>query len=196
MVEIRWHGTGGQGVVTAARLLAEAAFYAGFKGVTATPFFGAERRGAPVVAFNRLNSEPIRTHQSVLNPDVVVVLEERLLNILDVTEGLTGSGILLINTHRTTDGFNGLGVKNLATCDATGICREIGLVVSGNVLANTALLGGLVRATGLLGMENIKKAIRSAFSDKASELNVEGARLAYERTSTSSGFTPIAKSRG
>ncbi len=184
-------------MVTAARLLAQAAFYAGFKGVTATPFFGAERRGAPVVAFNRLNSEPIRTHQSVTNPDVVVVLEERLLNILDVTEGLAPEGIVLINTTRSAHNFNGLhGVKNLATCDATGICREIGLVVAGYVLANTTLLGGFVRATGLLDMKTISEAIRSSFSESAADLNIKGAGMAYERTTTSDGFARIVKSEG
>lgn len=196
MVEVRWHGTGGQGVVTAARLLAEAAYYAGFKGVTATPFFGAERRGAPLVAFNKLSRNPIRTHQSVTEPDVVVVLQERLLKVLDVTAGLKPDGVLLINTPRPANGFGGLAAKNLAACDASGICREIGLVVAGNVLANTALLGGLVRATGLMDLEMINRAINAAFGEGAAGLNIEGARLAYERTRTSDGYAPRLDTEG
>ncbi len=102
-IEVRWHGRGGQGAVTAAEILAQAAFCDGYKGVTAAPFFGAERRGAPVIASNRFAREPVRTFSLVQNPTVVVVLDETILRVVDVAAGIQPDGIVLINSRKSPD---------------------------------------------------------------------------------------------
>ncbi len=99
-IEVRWHGRGGQGAVTAAMILAEAAYYEGYEGVTAAPFFGAERRGAPVIASNRFGREPVKTFSLVESPDVVVVLDETLLKVVNVASGIRPDGIVIVNTGK------------------------------------------------------------------------------------------------
>ncbi len=181
-IEIRWHGRGGQGAVTAAMILAEAAYYDGYKGVTAAPFFGAERRGAPIVATNRLGWEPVRTFSLVRYPDVVVVLDETLLDVVDVTAGLNPGGMVLINTVHPPESFNLDTTANIATTNASGCAREAGLIVAGAVISNTAILGGLSRATGLVTLQSIEKVLLEHFKGGAAEKNVQGARLSFERT--------------
>ncbi|MEM3703566.1 MAG: 2-oxoacid:acceptor oxidoreductase family protein, partial [Candidatus Bathyarchaeia archaeon] len=116
--EIRIHGRGGQGAVTAAQLLAHAAYIEG-KHVQAFPYFGAERRGAPVKAFARISDSPILLHSQVYNPDYVVVLDPQLYKIIDVTEGLKKDGIIVMNTTKKPDDL-GLEGCRVATVDATG----------------------------------------------------------------------------
>lgn len=181
-IELRWHGRGGQGAVTAAMILAEAAYYEGYKGVTAAPFFGAERRGAPVIATTRFGWEPIRTFSLVEEPDVVVVLDEALLRVVDVTAGMHSDGLILINTSRAPDAVRLKTPVNIATTNASGAAREAGLIVAGSLLFNTAILGGVARATGLVSLENIEKALQNHFTGEAGEKNVRGARLAYAGT--------------
>ena len=125
-IEVRWHGRGGQGAVTAAMILAEAAFYSGYKGVTAAPFFGAERRGAPIIATTRFGREPVRTFSLVEQPDVVVVLDETLLRVVDVTAGMRPDGILLINTSKTPDAVQLKNPVNVATTNAGECARAAG----------------------------------------------------------------------
>ena len=181
-IEVRWHGRGGQGAVTAAMILAEAAFYSGYKGVTAAPFFGAERRGAPIIATTRFGREPVRTFSLVEQPDVVVVLDETLLRVVDVTAGMRPDGILLINTSKTPDAVQLKNPVNVATTNAGECARAAGLIVAGSVLFNTSILGGFARATGLLTMESVEQALRNHFSGEAGERNVKGARLTYDGT--------------
>jgi len=181
-IEVRWHGRGGQGAVTAANILAEAAYYEGYKGVTAAPFFGAERRGAPVIASNRFGWEPIKTFSLVNHPDVVVVLDETLLKGVNVAAGVRPDGIVIVNTTKAPEAMELQATINLATTNATGWAREADLIVSGAVLFNTTILGGFARATGLISMESIEKALRQHFHGPAAEKNVQGARLAYEGT--------------
>lgn len=181
-VEVRWHGRGGQGAVTAAMILAEAAYYDGYKGVTAAPFFGAERRGAPIIATNRLGREPIRTFSLVEFPDVVVVLDATLLKVVNVAAGVRPDGLVLINSGKAPEAIELDGAVNVATTNASQWARDAGLIVSGTVLFNTSILGGFARATGLVSLESIEKALRSHFSGPAAEKNVQGARLAYEGT--------------
>lgn len=182
-IEVRWHGRGGQGAVTAAMILAEAAYYEGYKGVTAAPFFGAERRGAPIIAANRFGWEPIRTFSLVDFPDVVVVLDDTLLKVVNVTAGIRPDGLVLINTSGEPETIALNAEVNIATTNASGWAREAGLVVSGSVLFNTTILGGFARATGLISQENMERALRNHFHGDAAEKNVLGARLAYEGTS-------------
>lgn len=181
-IEVRWHGRGGQGAVTAAMILAEAAYYEGYKGVTAAPFFGAERRGAPVIATTRFGWEPIRTFSLVEYPDVVVVLDESLLKVVDVAAGLKPDGLVLINSAKTPDAFDLKALVNIATTNASQWAREAGLIVAGAVLFNTTILGGFAKATGLISLENIEKALRGHFKGDAGEKNVQGARAAYSGT--------------
>lgn len=181
-IEVRWHGRGGQGAVTAAMILAEAAYYEGYKGVTAAPFFGAERRGAPVIATNRFGREPIRTFSLVERPHVVVVLDEALLGAVKVTAGIRPGGVVIVNSPKTPESLSLDESVNVATTNASSWAREAGLIVAGTVLFNTAILGGFAKATGLIGIDSIEKALKEHFHGEAGERNVKGARLAYEGT--------------
>ncbi len=184
-IEVRWHGRGGQGAVTAAEILAEAAYYDGYKGVTAAPFFGAERRGAPVIATNRFAREPVRTFSLVQKPAVVVVLDETILRVVDVTAGIEPDGIVVINSPKAPEAIALKTSVRVAATDATRYATDAGLIIAGAVLFNTAILGGFARATGLIGMESIEKALRNHFKGEAAEKNVRGAKLAYEGTTIS-----------
>lgn len=181
-VEVRWHGRGGQGAFTAAEILAQAAFYDGYKGVTAAPFFGAERRGAPVIATNRFAREPVRDFSLVQNPSVVVVLDETILSVVDVAAGIQPDGIVLVNSRKPPDQIDLPSPLRVATTDATLAASTAGLIVSGAVLFNTAILGGFSKATGLISMESIERALRNRFNGDAGEKNVLGARLAADGT--------------
>lgn len=182
-IEIRWHGRGGQGAVTAAEIIAEAAYYDGFKGVTAAPFFGAERRGAPVIATNRLGREPVRTLALVKQPDIVVVLDESILKVVNVVAGIEPGGLVIINSPKQPDAFSLNAPVRIATTDATRFATDAGLIIMGNVLFNTAILGGFSKATGLVGMAAIEKALKHHFkSAEAAEKNIIAARASYEAT--------------
>jgi len=181
-IEVRWHGRGGQGAVTAAEILAQAAFYDGYKGVTAAPFFGAERRGAPVIATNRFAREPVRSFSLVKKPAVVVVLDETILRVVDVAAGIRPGGIILINSDKSPDQIDLPPSLRIAVTDAVRWAEDAGLISSGAVHFNTAILGGFSKATGLISMESIEKALRFHFKGNAGEKNVIGARLAWEGT--------------
>jgi len=177
--EIRIHGRGGQGGVTAAELLARAAFKEG-KWVQAIPFFGAERRGAPVKAFARLADEPILIRSQVYNPDYVIVLDSTLLEIVDVTEGLKREGIIIVNTRQKPEEIN-IKQGRLATVDATGIALELQLLVAGLPVLNTTMLGAFARATEEVKLESVLEVIRQEWAGAAGEKNAKAASLAYER---------------
>ena len=183
MYEVRWHGRGGQGVVTAAILLAEAAYlYEGFQGVSAAPSFGAERRGAPVSASTRIDSLPILRRSQVTRPDIVVVLDETLVDVVDVGKGIKPDGTIVINTANPglADRFD--ACLRLALADAAAAAEQTDLVVGGSVVVNTAILGALCRATGLVSIENMIRAIRDRFDGPAANRNAEAARIAHEHT--------------
>lgn len=180
--EIRWHGRGGQGAVTAAHALAEAAFFEGYPGVTSVPAFGAERRGVPVAASTRFARKPIRTYSQIETPDVVVVLDETLLHDPAVTQGLRPDGWLIVNSSLSPEQLGVQGDFNIATADATRVSLELGLVFAGSALVNTAIMGAFSRATGLVAMTSIEQALRKRFSNPASHVNVEAARLTFNRT--------------
>jgi len=184
MCEIRWHGRGGQGAISSAQLLAHAAFLAGHKGVTSAPTFGAERRGAPVTASTRLSTEPLRMFSQIVSPNVVIVLDETLLECADATAGLTEGGWLLINSHRKPEEFTASGRFNVATADATRIATDVGLVVAGSVIVNTAMLGVFARATGLVSLDNVRRSILAKYAPALAQKNFEAARITYESTLT------------
>ncbi len=174
MYEIRIHSRGGQGGVTAARLLAMAALHDG-KYATACPFYGAERRGAPVVSFVRIDDFPIKVYSQIREPDVVVVLDTSVMETVDVLHGIKKGGSVLINsTHRQE--FPGFVTYNI---DLTGIALGINLVVAGSPILNTPVLGALAK-TGIISADSAKSAIREMFND---ERNVRAAEAAYTEMS-------------
>ncbi len=185
--EIRWHGRGGQGAVTGAMILAEAAYLDGYEGVTAAPFFGAERRGAPIIATNRVSRKEIKTYSLVEKPDIVVVLDETLLQVVDVTSGVKENGIIIVNTKRSPEEID-LGSYVVASVDASRYAREAGLVVSGATIVNTCILGAISRSTGLVSLQSIEKAIANHFSGDAAEKNIRGTHLTYEATKMSGKY--------
>jgi 2-oxoisovalerate ferredoxin oxidoreductase gamma subunit len=180
MIEIRFHGRGGQGAVTAANILASAAFKEG-KYVQAFPFFGVERRGAPVTAFTRIDDKPIRIKTQIYEPDIVVVLDPSLLDTVDVTAGLKEGGIVIINTEKSKEEvLEKLKRKpaKLALVDATGIALE----VLGLPITNTAILGAVAKATGLVKLESVQEAIKETFSGTLGEKNAKAAEEAFNKT--------------
>lgn len=180
--EIRWHGRGGQGAVTSAKILAEAAFHSGFAGVTSQPSFGAERRGAPITASTRLSGEPIRVLSQVTAPDIVVVLDDSLLRVANATAGLAAGGTVIVNTVRSAEELGiGAGIR-VVTSDVTGAAEAAELIVGGQPMVSTAILGAFAAATGLITMKSVEDAIRHAFSGAAAEENVRAAQIAFECT--------------
>lgn len=180
MIEIRFHGRGGQGAVTAANILASAAFREG-KYVQAFPFFGVERRGAPVTAFTRIDDKPIRIKTQIYEPDIVVVLDPSLLDTVDVTAGLKEGGTVIINTEKSKEEILEKLKKKpakLALVDATGIALE----VLGLPITNTAILGAVAKATGLVKLESVQDAIKDTFSGALGEKNAKAAEEAFNKT--------------
>jgi len=178
-IEIRWHGRGGQGAVTSAELLALAAIEEG-KFAQAFPSFGPERRGAPVLVFNRIsNVNPIRARVSVTNPDIVVILDPGLLQITDVTSGLKKDGTLVINTPKAlVDIKSELGGPwKLAAVNATVIAREM----LGVPIVNTTVLGALIKATEIIKLESLTEPLKERFGARAKG-NIDACRRAYEET--------------
>ena len=179
LVEIRWHGRGGQGAVTSAELLAKAAINEG-KYAQAFPSFGAERRGAPVLAFDRISSrKPIRTRAEITEPGVVVVLDSGLLRIVDVTSGLKEKGTLILNTRRPIQDIEAkFGTKwRLAIVDATKIAREL----LGVPIVNTTMLGALLRVTGVVKLESLSEPLRQRFG-RLAERNINAMKKAFDET--------------
>jgi pyruvate ferredoxin oxidoreductase gamma subunit len=180
MFEIRIHGRGGQGVVTAAELLSVAAFDEG-RHAQAFPSFGSERAGAPVVAFCRIGERPIRVREPIAEPTALIVIDPTLLHQVDVFGGLRASGYVLINSSRSFEEL-GLGelsgrfaVERLRTVPATELAREC----LGRPLPNAALLGGFAALSGQISIEAIARAIRERFPGVVGDGNVAAAERAY-----------------
>lgn len=180
--EIRWHGRGGQGAITAAKILAQAAYLEGYRGVTAAPSFGAERRGAPVSASTRIAAQTIMVVSQVESPNVVVVLDHTLLKYDEVTSGLVKGGWLILNSWQYPEELDPGGEFNIATADATRVCSNLGLVVAGLTVVNTAILGAFIRATEAVSMASVEKAIRERFSDSQVGINLAAVAQTYEIT--------------
>jgi pyruvate ferredoxin oxidoreductase gamma subunit len=179
LIEIRWHGRGGQGAVTSAELLAQAAISED-KYAHAFPSFGPERRGAPVLAFVRISSrQPIRIRAEITKPDVVVVLDPGLLGVVNVTAGLKENGVLVINTRGSFDDIKARFETKckLAKVDATTIARE----VLGIPITNTTMIGALLKATGVVKLESVVEPLRQRFG-RLAEKNIKAMQRAYEET--------------
>jgi pyruvate ferredoxin oxidoreductase gamma subunit len=158
MLEIRFHGRGGQGAVVASELLAQAAFLDG-REPQSFPFFGVERRGAPVTAYTRIDDRPIGVRTSIVAPDIVVVLDPGLLDATPVTDGLKDGGLLLVNSARSPDRLPVPATVRRATVDATAIAVAHGLGSRTMPIVNTTVLGALARVSGAVSLEALGRAI-------------------------------------
>jgi len=179
LIEIRWHGRGGQGSVTSAELVAQAAISED-KYAQAFPSFGPERRGAPVMAFNRIDSKkPVRIRAEITQPDVVIVLDPGLLAIVNVASGLEEKGIVIINTKKSAGQIRSeFDIKGrLATVDATGIAREL----LGVPIVNTTMIGALIKATDVIKLESMSEPLEKRFG-RLAERNFRAMERAYKET--------------
>ena len=164
LIEIRWHGRGGQGAKTASLLLADAAFNTG-KYIQGFPEYGPERMGAPITAYNRISDKPITIHSNIYEPDYVVVVDDTLLESVPVTAGLKESGAIVINTTKPADylknALNGY-TGNIYTIDA----RKISMETLGKYFPNTPMLAAIVKVTGIMSDEDFIKDMEGSFKHK------------------------------
>ena len=164
LIEIRWHGRGGQGAKTASLLLADAAFNTG-KYIQGFPEYGPERMGAPITAYNRISNTPITIHSNIYEPDYVVVVDDTLLEAVDVTAGLKSTGAIVINTTKSPDylkkvlkGYSG----DIYTIDA----REISMQTLGRYFPNTPMLAAIVKVSNIMNDEDFIKDMEGSFKQK------------------------------
>lgn len=180
MLEVRIHGRGGQGVVTAAEMLSLAAFDEG-RYAQAFPSFGSERMGAPVVSFCRIDDHEIRVREPVMEPDALIVQDPTLLHQVDVFSGCRPEGYILINTAKSFDDLGlgdfvkGFRRERLLTVPAADLAREH----TGRPVANAALLGGFAALSGLISLDAVASAIGERFAGPVGEANVAAARAAH-----------------
>lgn len=179
MIELRFHGRGGQGAVTSAEIVATVAIDEG-KYAQAFPSFGPERRGAPVIAFARIDEMQIRDRTAIKTPDVVMVLDPTIMRIVNVAAGLKKNGFLVVNTSkdpaniRKATGFEG----QLATVNATGIAmKEIGRAIT-----NMVMLGALIKATGMIEPEGVERIIEKRFGPVVGGKNIKAFRRALKES--------------
>ncbi len=178
MIEIRLHGRGGQGAVTSAELLAIAAINSG-KYAQAFPNFGPERRGAPVMAFIRIDDKPIRTRYMIYEPDLVLVLDPSILNLVDVASGLKKGGILVTNSKNSPEKIReGLGIENsVATVNASKIAmEELGVPIT-----NTTMLGALLKVREILSLDTLDIPFQNRFG-RLAEKNTSALQRAFNET--------------
>jgi pyruvate ferredoxin oxidoreductase gamma subunit len=176
MLEIRFHGRGGQGAVTAAEILAIAAFYDG-KYSQAFPFFGVERRGAPVTAFARIDDRFIRLRSQIYSPDYIVVQDPTLLEVVDVAEGLSDEGKAIINTEKKPQEIVLDTKAEIYTINAT----KIALDVLGVPIVNTAMLGAFAAVSKVVTLDSLKKAVSKRFPEKLALKNQKAVEVAYQK---------------
>lgn len=179
MFQVRIHGRGGQGVVTAAELLAQAAFDEG-KFAQAFPSFGSERTGAPVVAFARISQQPIRVREPIMTPDALIVQDETLLRAIDVFSGLSPDGFVLINS---TQQFSELGLGEYANAPSrfmTVPATQLAMQHLGRPVPNAVLLGAFAALTGAVTLVSVNGAITERFSAKLAAGNIAAATAAFE----------------
>ncbi|MCD6323732.1 MAG: 2-oxoacid:acceptor oxidoreductase family protein [Desulfurococcales archaeon] len=182
MLEVRWHGRGGQGAWTAANLLAMAAMLDG-KHVQSFPAFGPERSGAPLMAFTRISEEPIEIHSMIYEPDIVVVLDPTLLKTQNVTEGLKKGGTIVVNYSGSGDELLkelkvSKGEYRVFYVPATKLAMDI----LGRPIMNTAMVGALLKANSVVSMGSVEEAVKRRFSGKLAELNNRLIKKAMEET--------------
>ncbi len=188
MIEIRWHGRGGQGAKTASLLLADVAFATGLN-VQGFPEYGPERMGAPITAYNRLDNAPITIHSNIYTPDIVVVVDEGLIETVDVTAGLRPDGAIIINSSRSAEAIRHTlpgDLKNIYLIDARAISEKY----LGRNLPNTPLLSAVVRVAGIMEKDVFLKNMGVSFAHKfASKPEV----IAGNMAAVKSAWTEVVK---
>ncbi|MFH1431752.1 MAG: pyruvate ferredoxin oxidoreductase subunit gamma [archaeon] len=177
--QVRIHGRGGQGAVTSAELLAIAAFKDG-KYSQSFPFFGVARRGAPVMAFTRIDDKFIRLREQVTKPDYVMVLDPTLIDVIDVAEGTTEDSIIIVNTSKKPQDLKIRTKAKIVTVDIT----KIALDIIGAPFVNTPMLGAFAKATKEVTLESILKAIEEEMPEKIAKKNMDATKKVYEATSS------------
>ena len=177
-IEIRWHGRGGQGAITAAKIVAKALFTSGYTGVVMVPTFGTERRGAPVFTSLKVSREKIYDLSPSKEPDIVVVLDHLLLEEEDITQGLKHEGLVVINSPRTIRNYRFNGSR-VAIADVTDLSVKAGLPQG---IVNSGIIGSFARAAGLLEIDMLLKTIEDEFIGRRPRENSQAARLCYENT--------------
>jgi pyruvate ferredoxin oxidoreductase gamma subunit len=187
MLEIRWHGRGGQGAKTAAMLLAQTAMTAGFE-IQAFPEYGPERSGAPITAYTRISESPIRIHSGIKNPSVVVVLDAGLMDVVDVTAGLAQEeGLLLVNSAKDPDQVQENikhDIARLVTVDATAIARE----ETGSDVPNMPMLGAFIQIEKIVSLEklieSVKEKLSAKLGEKKAQANIACIKRAFQEVRT------------
>jgi 2-oxoacid:acceptor oxidoreductase gamma subunit (pyruvate/2-ketoisovalerate family) len=182
MYEVIWHGRGGQGVVVAAQMLAEAAYLQEFRGVTSAPTFGPERRGAPLTASTRIAQEPIRIYSQIEEADIAVILDESLFKVVDIFSRLRKGGLLIINTQAPLEKWDNERDYRIAVVDAAGIALKNHLSKEGAPVVNTPMLGAFARASGIVSLDNIEKALNHKLSKEQGARNFTAVKAAHEDT--------------
>ncbi|UCH71657.1 MAG: 2-oxoacid:acceptor oxidoreductase family protein, partial [Thermoplasmatales archaeon] len=181
LVEIVFHGRGGQGAVTAANILVAAALKDGNKGVQAFPFFGAERRGAPVRAFARISGGEIYLRSEIYKPDIIIILDESIMDIVDVLKGLKKNGKILINTTKKSEDFDFSKYFQVAVVDATGVALKNEILVGGMPVVNTPILGAVPKILDRVTLDSIQSTIRGKWKGELAERNIQATRDAYDQ---------------
>ena len=183
-VEIRWHGRGGQGAKTAALLLADVAFKTG-RYVQGFPEYGPERMGAPITAYNRISNNEIRVHSNIYNPDFVVVVDESLLDVADVANGLSNDGAIVVNTKKTPNEIRKHFPEykgKVFTIDA----KKVSKACLGKYYPNTPMLAAIVKVSGVMPWDNFLDEMQNSFQHKFSSKpeviqgNMNALKMAYE----------------
>lgn len=178
IIQVRWHGRGGQGAITAAKIVANAAFQSGYLGVIMAPSFGTERRGAPVNTSLKLSRTKINDISPIESPDMVVVLDHLILDEEDVTAGMKPGGLLVLNTPKTLDSYPFDGIR-IAVADVTQIAAQVGLRRG---IVNSGIIGALAKASDLLELETLLQHIELEFEGRRPKENAEAARKTFENT--------------
>jgi pyruvate ferredoxin oxidoreductase gamma subunit/2-oxoisovalerate ferredoxin oxidoreductase gamma subunit len=182
LVEIVLHGRGGQGSVTAANLLVAAALQDGNIGVQAFPFFGAERRGAPVRAFARIAESEIHLRSEIYTPDIVIILDESIMDLVDILKGLKKDGRILINSRKKPDEFPFSKKYDIATVDATAIAINHDILVGGIPVVNTPILGAVPKVLDKVTLESIQNVINTKWGGELGQKNISATNDAYDQT--------------
>jgi len=186
LVEIVFHGRGGQGSVTAANLLVAAALKDGNKGVQAFPVFGAERRGAPLKAFARISEEEIHLRSEIYSPKIVIILDESIIEMVDVLKGLKKDGKILINSTKKPRDFDFSKKYHVATVDATGIAIKHDILVGGIPVVNTPILGAVPKILDRVTLKSIQDTVKGKWKGELADKNVKATQDAYDQVEVTS----------
>ena len=180
--EIRWHGRGGQGTVTAANIISEAAFKEGYLGVQSIPLIGAERRGSALAVFSRLSKKPLKLISQIYEPDIIICIDPSLFknNKEMILSGLKNKGTLIVNTISDPNNIKIEG-KSIKICavDASGISVKLGLHLAGSVVVNSPMLGAFTKGSNLIKLDSLLTILKSKWKGEWGQKNIEAIKMAY-----------------